>query len=54
MKEHGATVLGINESVRLLDFYESSFFGEWEVIFDKPAERSYIAVNKLEARDVAT
>lgn len=46
LKEHGVSVLGILESVRLLDFYEFSFFGEWEVIFDKPAERSYIAINR--------
>lgn len=48
------TVLGILDSMRLLDFEETGFFGEWEVIFDKPAERSYVATNKQELCDVST
>jgi len=54
IKEHGVTVLGILDSVRLLDFYEYSFFGEWEVIFDRNAERSYVATNQNGLQDVAT
>lgn len=54
VKERGITVLGILESVRLLDFYEQSYVGEWEVIFEKPAERSYIAVNKNHQSDLQT
>ena len=45
IKEHSVTVLGILDSVRLLDFHEGGFIGEWEVIFDKYAERSYVATN---------
>lgn len=46
IKKNGVTVLGIDGSIRILDLYEESFFGEWEVIFDKPSERSYIAINQ--------
>lgn len=46
IKDFGVTVLGINESIRLLDLFESSFIGEWEVIFNQPVERSYIAINR--------
>lgn len=51
---NGATVLGINDSVRILDLYEQSFFGEWEVIFEKPSERSYIAINDRNDPTVST
>lgn len=54
VKERGITVLGIMETVRLLDFYEQSYVGEWEVIFQKPAERSYIAMNKNHQSDLQT
>lgn len=46
LKEHGISILGINESVRLVDYYENSFIGEFETIFQLHAERSYVAVNK--------
>jgi len=39
------TVLGVMDTVRLLDFNENGFIGEWEVIFDRVAERSYVATN---------
>lgn len=54
IKEHGVTALGILDSVRLLDFYEYSFFGEWEVIFETNAERSYVAVNRHSLFDAPT
>ena len=54
IKEHGVTVLGIQESVRLLDYFEFSYFGEWEVIFDRPAERSYVAINRNMVSDLHT
>lgn len=47
-------MLGCKESIRLLDFYECSFIGEFEVIFKTPAERSYVAVNKKMVADVST
>jgi hypothetical protein len=34
IKDNGVTVYGIHETIRLLDLHESSFIGEWEVIFD--------------------
>jgi len=46
MKDNGVSVLGVKESVRLMDLYDHSFIGEFEVIFKQPAERSYIAVNR--------
>jgi hypothetical protein len=46
IKQHGVTVTGVKESMRLLDLYDHSFIGEFEVIFKQPAERSYIAVNR--------
>ena len=33
LKENGISILGVNESVRLIDFYENSFIGEFETIF---------------------
>lgn len=48
IEKNGLTVLGCQEQIRLLDYYEHSFVGEFEVIFRVPAERSYIAVNKDE------
>ena len=48
IEKNGLTVLGCQEQIRLLDFYESSFVGEFETIFRVVAERSYIAVNKDE------
>ena len=45
IKKNGVSVLGIDGNIRILDLFEESFFGEWEVIFDKPSERSYIAIN---------
>lgn len=54
VKEQIVTVLGIKESVRLLDLDENSYFGEWEVIFNKRAERSYIATNINHQSDVFT
>jgi hypothetical protein len=47
-------VLGIQESVRLLDYFEFSYFGEWEVIFDRPAERSYVAINRNMVSELPT
>jgi len=40
--------------VRLLDYFEFSYFGEWEVIFDRPAERSYVAINRNMVSDLHT
>lgn len=54
MQLHGVSVLGCKETVRLLDFYENSFIGEFEVIFRQPAERSYTAVNKKKMEDIST
>lgn len=54
IKEHSVTVLGILDSVRLLDFHETGFIGEWEVIFDKNAERSYVATNAHEFPSIST
>lgn len=54
VKEHTVTVLGIADSVRLLDFNETGFFGEWEVIFDRLAERSYVATNQNSMCDIMT
>jgi len=48
------TVLSIRDNVRLLDYFESSFLGEFEVIFRQPAERTYIAVNKKMIPTVST
>lgn len=47
-------MLGVKETVRLLDFYECSFVGEFEVIFKTPAERTYTAVNKKMVEDIST
>lgn len=47
-------MLGCKESVRLLDFFENSFIGEFEVIFKQPAERSYVAINRKMSSDVST
>ena len=54
IQTHGLTVLGCKESVRLLDFFENSFIGEFEVIFKQKAERSYIAINKKMSFEVNT
>lgn len=54
IQTHGLTVLGCKESVRLLDFFENSFIGEFEVIFKQKAERSYIAINKKMSVEVNT
>ena len=54
IKDHQVTVLGIMDTVRLLDFNENGFIGEWEVIFDRVAERSYLATNRDELSNVMT
>lgn len=46
--------MGVKESMRLIDLYDHSFIGEFEVIFRQPAERSYIAVNRQSLLDVTT
>jgi hypothetical protein len=33
IKENGISILGVNESVRLIDYFENSFIGEFETIF---------------------
>lgn len=33
LKENGISILGVNESIRLIDLYENSFIGEFETIF---------------------
>ena len=47
-------MLGCKETIRLLDFYECSWVGEFEVIFKSPAERSFVAVNKKLTLGVST
>lgn len=54
IKEHGVSVLGVKESVRLIDYYDHSFIGVFEVIFRQPAERGYVAVNRRSLIDVVT
>ena len=54
LKEHGVSVLGVKDSMRLMDLYDHSFIGEFEVIFRQPAERSYIAINRQSLFDVAS
>lgn len=47
-------MLGINDKVRLVDLYEQSFIGEFEVIYRQNAERSYIATNRKHHVDIFT
>jgi signal-transduction protein with cAMP-binding, CBS, and nucleotidyltransferase domain len=54
IQTHGVTVLGCNQTIRLLDFYDGSWCGEFESIFRQPAERSFIAVNKQSNTTLST
>lgn len=46
IEKNGLTILGCDETIRLMDIYEQGYIGEFESIFNQVAERSCVAVNK--------
>jgi len=46
IKENGVTIVSEIHEIRLVDLNESSFFGEYEILFGSCSEYSYISTNK--------